>query len=297
MTTPPLPAVTTVVTHPGDAHLDDLMAVAVWLANFPQASVYRRDPTPAELADPTVVVVDVGLVADPERMNFDHHQYPRDYPPTCALTLTLDRLGLLAPARMAFPWLDLAEVFDSKGPVAAAKHVGMPVDRLHLTTSPVEGYVLRLLGRQSGAAGIHPNTPLHDFLVGMGRDTLDYATRFAARQELLSARAVVHLAPTEGGRHLEVVDVSFVSPEENPGFGLEAWVKANHPAAAVTVRRDDRGDGLALFRRNDHPRIDFSALEGTVGCVFAHKNGFVAKLAAGMNPLVAVQQALKPPPG
>lgn len=291
MTSSPLPAVTTIITHPGESHRDDFLGVGVLLAYFPQASVYRRDATPGDQADPTTAVVDVSLVADPDRMNFDHHQYPRDYRPVCALTLVLDRLGLLAAARAALPWLDYTETLDSKGPVAAAGLLGMPVDRLHLTQSPVEGYVLRLFGRQTA---VHPNTPLHDLMKSIGRDVVDFVTRFAARQELLAAKAVVHLVPTEGGRHLEVVDASFIPVEDNPVLGLEAWVKANHPAAAVTITRDDRGDGLTVFRRNDHPRIDFSALEGTVGCVFAHKNGFVAKLHAGFDPLAAVRQSIKP---
>ncbi len=291
MAAQPLPAVTTIVTHPGEAHRDDLMAVAVLLAHFPRAAVVRRDPTPDELADPTVAVVDVGLAHDPDRMTFDHHQFPRDHEPVCALTLVLDRLGLLGHARAALPWLGPTEVLDSKGPAPFARLLGMPADRLHLAFGPVEGFVLRAF---AGLSALAPDEPHHDLLLALGRDVVNYVTRFAARQELLAVKATVHLVPCGGGRSLEVVDAAFIPPADNPVLGLEAWVKANYPAAAVTVTRDDRGDGLAVFRRNDHPRIDFSVLEGTAGCVFAHKNGFVAKLAAGVDPLAAVARAVRP---
>lgn len=294
MTTDPLPQVHTIVTHGGpDAHTDELLAVAVLLATFPDASVHRRDPTPEELLDPEVAVVDVGGVYDPARMNFDHHQFAPDRPPVCSLTLVLDRLGVLEAAHRAFPWLERVEVQDARGPVAAARLVGTGVDQYLKTLSPVETFVLRRFGQYGS---VHPGWAFHELLVALGREKLDYVTKFAARQELLTAKAAVRVFDAGPGRRLEVVDVSFIDRADDPKLGLEAWIKARHPDAAVVVSQDDRGDGLTVFRRNDHPLIDFSVLAGTVGCVFAHKNGFVAKLAPGVNPLVAIRQSLKVPP-
>ena len=38
-----------------------------------------------------------------------------------------------------------------------------------------------------------------------------------------------------------------------------------------------------MFRRNDHKGIDFSRIEAAEGVRFAHKNGFVAKVAMEAN--------------
>ena len=66
---------TTILTHPGGAHKDELLAVCVLAAKH-RAPIVRREPTEADLADPAVAVVDVGGDHDPSKMNFDHHHFP-----------------------------------------------------------------------------------------------------------------------------------------------------------------------------------------------------------------------------
>lgn len=66
-----------ILTHPGSAHKDEFLACCVLLAETP-VPISRREPTPADLADPGVAVIDVGHLHDPALNNFDHHQLPRD---------------------------------------------------------------------------------------------------------------------------------------------------------------------------------------------------------------------------
>ena len=87
-----------IITHAGHAHLDDLMACAIaltdrtWgvlesgraatveaaLADACEGVVIeRRDPTEDELANPRVLVLDVGGHYRPDLGNFDHHQFPK----------------------------------------------------------------------------------------------------------------------------------------------------------------------------------------------------------------------------
>ena len=71
-----------IVVHGGRAHLDDVMACALAMCRKGPASqddgiqeilakewittpIYRRDPTPDELADPTILVLDVGRKLEP----------------------------------------------------------------------------------------------------------------------------------------------------------------------------------------------------------------------------------------
>ena len=65
-----------IITHPGSAHFDDVTAVSLILATYPNAqfTIERREPTTDELENPDVWVVDVGDKFEPEKHNFDHHQ-------------------------------------------------------------------------------------------------------------------------------------------------------------------------------------------------------------------------------
>ena len=128
----------TILTHPGGAHKDDLLAVCV-LAATSGAPVVRRTPTPEELDDPGVAVVDIGGVHDPERSNYDHHHFPREHPPTCALSLVLQDLGLYADALLFCPWLEPAEWFDSRGPKKTAAFLGVPRKAIAQLHSPIDG--------------------------------------------------------------------------------------------------------------------------------------------------------------
>lgn len=63
-----------IVTHSGDFHADEALAVSLLrrLPRFSQLSLTRtRDPT---LIDRGTIVVDVGATYEPEKQRFDHHQ-------------------------------------------------------------------------------------------------------------------------------------------------------------------------------------------------------------------------------
>ena len=43
---------------------------------------------------------------------------------------------------------------------------------------------------------------------------------------------------------------------------------------------DRRGDGYGIGRYEDHPKLDFSRVEGEPDVLFAHKTGFMCKTTA-----------------
>ena len=146
----------TILTHPGSAHKDELLACSVLLALHP-VPIVRREPTSADLADPTVAVVDVGGRHEPALGNFDHHQLPKDHPPTCSLSLVLQHLGLYDDARQFCDWLEPAEWFDCRGPLATAKWAGVPPAALARLISPID---VTLLRRFALAARLEPGQPI-----------------------------------------------------------------------------------------------------------------------------------------
>ncbi len=63
-----------IIVHPGVFHADDVCVVAWLRITGCDAPVERRNPTSEELADPNILVADVGGQHDPKLNNFDHHQ-------------------------------------------------------------------------------------------------------------------------------------------------------------------------------------------------------------------------------
>lgn len=49
---------------------------------------------------------------------------------------------------------------------------------------------------------------------------------------------------------------------------------------AAIVYPDRRGDGYGIARYEDHPKLDFSRVEGEPDVHFAHKSGFMLKTTA-----------------
>jgi uncharacterized UPF0160 family protein len=64
-----------IITHSGNFHPDDVLAVATLLLLYPDAKVCRtRDDKTINEKDREDIVLDVGLRYEPENLYFDHHQ-------------------------------------------------------------------------------------------------------------------------------------------------------------------------------------------------------------------------------
>jgi len=107
-----------IITHPGIFHGDDALCVALLRIAGYDCPVERRTPTGEELADTSVIVVDVGMQYDPDLMNFDHHQ-DRESPAACILVAK--HLGLYEDFAGL---LDFASEVDRKGPAVTGDREG-----------------------------------------------------------------------------------------------------------------------------------------------------------------------------
>ena len=264
-----------IVTHPGGAHGDEFLACSVLLATHP-APIVRREPSAGDLATPEICVVDVGHRHEPERLNFDHHQLPKDHPPTCALSLVLQHLGLYEDARQFCDWLEPVEYFDTRGPVQTAKWLGTTPEVLNRLHSPVQTALLR---RFAAASRLEEGEPLWEMMRAIGRDIIDYLSSLRARLDFLANHTEFWRIEV-GGRPAQVLFVPRTDPlPEEPGFGLERFVQSRGLEGEVIaiVSPDRRGSGYGLERFRDNPRLDFTRIEAYPGVHFAHARGFVAK--------------------
>ncbi|QDV57221.1 MYG1 family protein [Rosistilla oblonga] len=269
-------AIQLIVTHPGGAHKDDFLACSL-LAHLHGVPIQRREPTEEDLADSTICVVDVGEVHDPEQNNFDHHQFPRDAPPLCALSLVLQNMGLYDDALSFCAWLRPAEWLDTLGPNEAAKLMGIPRAALGALNSPLD---ITLLNRFASQTELRPDSPVYQVMCMVGEDIVNYLQSLRQRLDYLKTHAQYWTIESDG----ESIQALFLEKSDtlanDPSFGVYAFIESEGKQDAIQamVTPDRRGEGYGLSRYNDSQRLDYSQIETHEEVRFAHKRGFVAKV-------------------
>ena len=267
-----------ILTHPGGSHKDEFLACCLLLADGP-ANIVRREPTAADLADPTIMVVDVGGQHQPDLGNFDHHQFPKDHPPMCALSLVLQNLGVYQDALAFCDWLEPAEWLDTRGPQETSRWLGIDRNTLAKLNSPID---ITLLRRFAAVSQLAPGEPLWEVMRWIGEDLLTYLRNLRQRLDFIAQVGEFwEVQSAAGPFHVLYLPRTEPLPDE-PSAGLGRFV-ASHPAGAKVVGLvypDRRGTGFGLSRHNDHPGLDFTRIGECDDVHFAHARGFVAKTSA-----------------
>lgn len=267
-----------IITHPGGSHKDEFLACCLLLAGN-HVPIFRREPSAEDLADPATAVVDVGYEHAPERGNFDHHQFPADHPPICALSLVLQHLGVYEDARRFCDWVEPAEWFDTRGPIETARWLGVDRETLFKLNSPIDTTLLR---RFSATTELWPGAPLWEVMHWIGQDLLDYLRNLRERLNYIGTIGEFWRIETPHGA-FKVLYLPRTEPlPDEPSAGLARFIESQPEIGEVAglVYPDRRGAGFGLSRHNDHPGLDFTRIEGCADVHFAHARGFVAKTSA-----------------
>ena len=270
----PSSPVSLILTHPGGAHKDEVLACAL-LAAVHRVPIVRREPTADDLSDPSIAVVDVGGEHAPERSNFDHHQFPADHPPVCALSLVLQHLGIYEDARQFCEWLEPAEWFDTRGPNVTAKWLGVDRDTMGKLNSPID---VTLIRRFAKAKRLEPGEPLWEMLSYIGEDLIAYVRELRARLDFVAR----HAQTWAMGDHEVLFLPRTEEMPDDPSGAIARHVESvgKDAQTAALVYPDRRNSGYGLSRHNDDPRYDFTRIEKEPDVHFAHARGFVAKTTA-----------------
>lgn len=265
-----------IVTHPGSAHKDDFLACCI-LAQLNHVPIERREPLEKDLRSIKTCVVDVGGEHDAELNNFDHHQFPKDSPPRCALSLVLQSLGLYEDAISFCAWLRPAEWLDTLGPNETARLMAIPRQALSDLNSPIDA---TLLNRFAGSSRLTPDDVIYKVMCMVGEDILNYVRSLRVRLNFLKQHCIWWTIQTDH----QPIEALFLDQcdeiAEDPSFGLHAFISEQGKEDSVNalVYPDRRGSGFGLTRYEDCPRLDFSSIEKEDDVRFAHKRGFVAKV-------------------
>jgi hypothetical protein len=260
-----------IVTHNGRAHRDEFYAVG--LANhifadksLPALKVFRREPTEEELEDKEVLVIDVGRRHEPDKNNFDHHQFERGTV-ACALSLMAEYFIVPEQPDITFhilwkdtPWYKAVVLQDSLGLGGVAKKLGIGDSLPEELVSGVEIFCL-----QEFAKGEEVSDEWTDFTLRLIQAKIRTAIEFNERMDLIH---VTHeLLPFEDR-------VVFWAPELTP-FGVNRYIeRASYQAVVATITKDPRSGGICLYRLMDD-LVDFSRIAEEEDVLFAHKAGFM----------------------
>lgn len=265
-----------ILTHPGSAHKDDFLACCLLVARH-GVPVWRRDPTDEEIADPRIAVVDVGGEHDPAKSNFDHHQFPRDHEPVCALSLVLQDLGLYEDARSFCEWLEPAEWFDTRGPFATAEWLGVDRGIVNRLNSPVD---ITLLRRFAQKRELGPGDPVWEVMRMVGEDLFMYLRTLRERLDYVAGHASF-LDVGERGQKVRILFMPRTDPmPDDPSSGLGRFIESRGENIVGLIYPDRRGEGYGLSRHEDSALLDFTRIIDEADVHFAHARGFVAKTSA-----------------
>ena len=213
--------------------------------------ILRREPEEADLANPEVCVVDVGNLHEPERNNFDHHQFPKEHVPTCSLSLVLQILGLYEDTRQFCEWMEPAEWFDCRGPVSTAKWLGVERRILNQLSSPID---ITLLRRFSRADRLEQGNPLWEVMRMIGEDMLSYVQSLRKRLDFIEQHSEIWELDLDGTK-AKVLFLPRTDPlPDDPSSGFEIYVDvkglAKELVGVIYPDRRSGGYGLSRFPRS-----------------------------------------------
>jgi hypothetical protein len=242
-----------IITHPGSAHFDEVTAVSLVLASFPDIDfkIERREPTLAELENPDIWVIDTGNRHEPEKRDFDHHQ-SLDCP--AGFVLIAQYLNLL-DALSTLPWWHFKDRVDRVGPVNASKEFNAGDDRVNL--SPVESWFTDRF-----AAGPQVMVPQ---LKSFGTSIIENARALKRQIDFWKA-----------GRRFTISGVPALIAENRESYGLEEFRRLDPNPPDIVISLDRRSEGWRLYRYDGTP-VDFTRVADDPRVEFAHKSGFLAK--------------------
>ncbi|PQJ27146.1 MYG1 family protein [Rubritalea profundi] len=262
-----------IITHPGGAHKDDFLACSLMIYSH-GVPVLRKEPSEAEVGDASIAVVDVGGEHEPTKMNFDHHQFPADYAPTCALSLVLRHLGLYEDARQYCDWLETSEWLDTRGAVKTSKWLGIERSAMAKLNSPVDITLLRRFAKQERHEA---GQPVYEVMRMIGEDMVSFLKGMRERMKEIERQSEIW----EIDEKFKVVFIPRVEPMiGEPSAGLGRYIESNELDCVAMVYPDRRGSGYGLSRYNDDLRLNFTRIGDCDDVHFAHKSGFMAKSSA-----------------
>jgi hypothetical protein len=281
------------ITHHGASHRDEFLGACLLLATFPEIIIHRMEPENSHKDDPEVLVFDVGGLHEPDKLNFDHHQFSRDEEPCSALKLLNEHFGW---GLEMYAWYDATNILDSKGPKAFAEYVtgDSSIDLLP-TISPVEQSMKQMFGSAMWVDNNNPEDTLAIMMKAIGRNLIDYVAEIEFELRQMKDAVKFHRVGPEGYVAVFPLDKDF-KPKSKEIFiqesGLEVIATASKSIRTNVVRPEE--GTISLFRRDDD-LVDFAHIKDHADVSFVHASGFCAAANTGADYIELIKQSMVEP--
>lgn len=258
-----------ILTHPGSAHADDLLACALCSAVHKGLPIERRAAKESELDDPSIAVLDQGLRWEPGLWNFDHHQDDPRVQGRCATSLLLEHLLGCTPAELPAhaPWISNFETWDALGPGTMGRPYGLDMTQTLAVQYDPTGPLLRDLF--AAESRVETDSPLGRILQALGQRLMDDIPQRREEFALLDRR--VEKVTTAGLPGLLLNPLP--GETDIPRF-LKDWIASHLPDITFYITLNRRG-GTSITRWGDGPPLDFRRLRGHPAVRFIHPSGFM----------------------
>lgn len=257
--------VRTIIVHPGTAHMDDFLTVALVRGILSDITILRREPTPEDLEDPHILVADVGGVHDPLNMCFDHHQ-DRELP--ASFVLVLQAAGVWDLFKDCFPWATFTSDMDTRGPTEVCRSRGIPEGVGREFINPIASFALASFELYTQYS--FDQMPL---ITEIGKHLWDELTEWQDAKDEVDRSTTLVETGEDGvcrpfllyeGRISPLIDRALVHSGIAHGY-------------VGTITKSGRNHGWRLYRINDNPHVDFTRIAYDRRVRFAHANGFMAE--------------------
>lgn len=255
----------TIKVHGGRAHFDDYISCCLVLATRDVDEIIRGKVDEWDLNDEHVYVLDHGRKLNPELNNYDHHQHNER---CCTITYVLQHVvGVnIEEARKYLPWLYFNEVFDSQGPLEAAKVAGTTREVLSTLRSPIDENVIRLFSEMDK---IRENHWLFQMMKYTGQKIIDKINLMKKAEDILAKRNISVYCGD-----VRLADFTDIDSEEL-WLAIRDTIVRNKIGIDVYLLPSRRNkDTYRLERNENNVRNNFSKITGP-DIVFAHSNGFL----------------------
>lgn len=262
-----------IITHGGQAHLDDTLAVCVLLHHIIKDNslpiiLERRNPTKEELDDPNVWVLDIGGEYNPDKKNFDHHQLKENI---CAATMLMDHLWGKS-YRDFVQWPEFVETWDSNGPSKAMELLGSTQEKSGLVKNPLAYGLISIFSSKTKLEFVGPN-PVENTITSImsliGSSLYSVVESSQKCLDELTANAV--FLEHNGFRVLDMTGCNLIHSSETNVIDL--FCNNSGKKADIILARDARDNGHFRMVRLKDDTISFKQLEGVTK--FVHQSGFL----------------------
>ncbi len=260
---------TKIITHPGIAHFDDLLSIALILALDKNIQkVERREPTEEEIEDPEIWKLDIGAGYNPKLKLYDHHQEVLREK-ECTFSLLLKEWNLWEDAIEVYPELKTCLIRDISGTEGVKKFLNSSTLAISLLSSTIERVIIHRFERKNV---IEKNSFDFSLLKMIGHEFFRGIKMYKKLKQSLNNKLEIDY----------IDDIPLIKCLKlKPSYLLTRLMNKKRNELSIrggvlAYPNDWNTNMISLRRTNDEHRIDFNSIKSYEKTHFVHKNGFFA---------------------